>query len=214
MTVTRHKAHLGVTPSSPGSDPSLPEGCHRHLGRSSPPVAALNGSGAVTVADTLRQFGLGTAVKRGLSPWGRNRRPGPCSPRLAQTQHRQQGPWGRSPVQGLPLTPRLGPPEALWATLPSLLYRVGPAQPGCFPLLPVCRQLPRCLKVTKVQEASWECVTFQRGVTLGRRRGEGAAGALKVGLALSAASSRATQGNDFFSLGEASSSVAEAVAAQ
>lgn len=32
-------------------------------------------------------------------------------------------------------------------------------------------QLPRCLRVTKVQEASWECVIFQRGVTRGREAG-------------------------------------------
>ena len=39
---------------------------------------------------------------------------------------------------------------------------------------PVCHQLPRCPRVTKVQEASWECVTFQRGVTLGRKVGRAA----------------------------------------
>lgn len=46
------------------------------------------------------------------------------------------------------------------ATLPRLLNRVGPTQQGRFPLLPVFRQLPRCLLgVTKVQEASWEGVS-------------------------------------------------------
>lgn len=36
---------------------------------------------------------------------------------------------------------------------------------------PVHCELPRRLRVTKVQEASWECVTCQRGVTLGREAG-------------------------------------------
>lgn len=36
--------------------------------------------------------------------------------------------------------------------------------------------LPRCLRVTKVQEASWECVTFQRGVMLERKAGRAVRG--------------------------------------
>lgn len=74
------------------------------------------------------------------------------------------------------------------AILLSLLDRVEPTQQDCFLLLPVSCQLPRCLKVTKVQVASWECVTLQRGVTLGRRRGERAGGALNERLACSQSS--------------------------
>jgi hypothetical protein len=83
------------------------------------------------------------------------------------------------------------------AILPSLLDRVEPTQEDCFPLLPVCCQLPRCLRATKVQEASWECVTFQRGVTLGRRRGERAGGALNEWLALPAVNLHRDTGTPF-----------------
>lgn len=122
------------------------------------------------------------------------------------------GPRGPSTPQGLPLTARLVPPgDPGYLSQPPVQGGASPTK--LFPLLPVCRQLPRCLRVTKVQEDFWECVTFQRGVTLGRRRGDGAGGALNVGLALPALSSTATQANRFFSLQEASS-VAETVAAQ
>lgn len=83
------------------------------------------------------------------------------------------------------------------AILPSLLDRVEPTQQDCFLLLPVSCHLPRCLRVTKVQEASWECVTLQRGVTLGRRRGERTGGALKEGLALPAVSLHGNTGEPF-----------------
>lgn len=113
MTVMRHKAHLCLTPSILGSDPSLIKGCRGYLGHSSLLAAALNGPGVLSIADVLRQsLGWQQLSERAcLTGAERGDLDLPCSPSLAQTQSCQWGLWGLSPAQGHPLSPRLVSPE-------------------------------------------------------------------------------------------------------
>lgn len=90
-------------------------------------------------------------------------------------------PWLGGSLGLLPSTAHGSPPSLHtgWGmSTEQLLLTAAQASVHC--------QLPRCLRVTKVQEASWECVIFQRGVTRGvggGRRGGQAGGSLNGWLA-------------------------------
>lgn len=93
------------------------------------------------------------------------------SPTPGTDQEVPAGPLGHQ--SGAPESPR---PlfSQLAAAPPSLQYWVGHKLRIAASQAPVCCQLPRCLRVMKVQEVSRDCVTFQRGVTLQREVGRAA----------------------------------------
>ena len=112
------------------------------------------------------ESGLGDVGVGAPPHWGRQRNCELCP--TPQAEHRPGAATGLLFISpelrcSLSLIPPLahGPFHDGWGTRSEqLLLNAARA--------PVCHQLPRCPRATKVQEASWECITFQRGVTLGR----------------------------------------------
>lgn len=180
MAMVGHAAHLQLIPLAQDLPP-----LHPGLQGSPPPGLTLTRTLDLVSLSHLwpwvsqsrawcseMESGLGDVGVGAPPHWGRQRNCELCPP--PQAEHRPGAATGLLFISpelrcSLSLIPPLahGPFHDGWGTRSEqLLLNAARA--------PVCHQLPRCPRATKVQEASWECVTFQRGVTLGRKVGRAA----------------------------------------